>query len=57
VTLTATPGSGYLFDTWSGCSGTGPVCTVTMDAAHTVTATFGTAQTLDNMEGPACHIA
>jgi uncharacterized repeat protein (TIGR02543 family) len=46
VTLTATAGSGYLFDAWTGCAGTGPVCTVTMDAAHTVTATFGKAQTL-----------
>ena len=46
VTLTATAGSGYVFDTWSGCSGTGPVCGVTMDAAYTVTATFGIAQTL-----------
>ncbi|PYR47170.1 MAG: hypothetical protein DMF95_17015, partial [Acidobacteria bacterium] len=46
VTLTATAGSGYLFDAWTGCAGTGPVCTVTMDAAHTVTATFAAAQTL-----------
>ena len=46
VTLTATAGSGYVFDTWSGCSGTGPVCAVTMDAAHTAAATFGAAQTL-----------
>ena len=38
--------SGYVFDTWSGCSGTGPACGVTMDAAYTVTATFGIAQTL-----------
>ncbi len=45
VTLTATSGSfgsdtGAAFDGWSGaCTGTG-ACTVTMDAARTVTATF-----------------
>ncbi|RUQ35466.1 MAG: hypothetical protein EKK69_14880, partial [Candidatus Competibacteraceae bacterium] len=40
VTLTATAGSG-IFTGWSGsgCSGTDP-CTVTMDAAKSVTATF-----------------
>jgi subtilase family serine protease len=40
VTLTATPSAGYRFGSWSvpGCSGT--TCTVTMDAALTVTATF-----------------
>src|SRR5262245_66561005 len=41
VTLTATPGTGYLFSGWSGaCSGTAPTCGVTMDAAKSVTATF-----------------
>lgn len=41
VTLTATPGSGSSFAGWSGggCSGTG-ACTVTMNAAQAVTATF-----------------
>lgn len=40
VTLTATPDSGSTFTGWSGaCNGTG-TCSVTMDAAKTVTATF-----------------
>ena len=41
VTLTATPGENITFLGWSGggCSGTG-VCTVTMDASKSVTATF-----------------
>jgi PKD repeat protein len=41
VTLTATPTGGSTFGGWSGggCSGVGP-CTVTMNAAQTVTATF-----------------
>ena len=41
VVLTATPGSGYRFTGWSGgvCSGTG-TCSVTMNAAKSVTATF-----------------
>lgn len=41
VTLTAAPATGSTFAGWSGggCSGTG-TCTVTMDAAKTVTATF-----------------
>lgn len=41
VTLTATPASGSIFTGWSGgvCSGTGS-CTVTMDTAKSVTATF-----------------
>ena len=42
VTLTATPTAGSVFAGWSGagCSGTG-TCVVTMDAAKSVTATFG----------------
>lgn len=40
VTLTATPDSASSFVGWSGdCTGTDP-CTVTMDAARTVTASF-----------------
>jgi len=40
VTLTATAASGSIFGGWSGaCSGTG-TCTVTMNAAKSVTATF-----------------
>jgi C1A family cysteine protease len=43
VTLTATPDSGTTFAGWSGpCTGTA-TCTVTMDAARSVTATFNTA--------------
>jgi hypothetical protein len=40
VSLTPTPDAGSLFDGWSGaCTGTG-ACSVTMDAAKSVTATF-----------------
>jgi Divergent InlB B-repeat domain len=40
VTLTPTPSAGSTFTGWSGdCSGTG-ACTVTMDQARSVTATF-----------------
>ncbi len=40
VTLTATPTTNHTFSGWSGaCSGTG-ACTVTVDAARSVTATF-----------------
>ena len=40
VALTATPAAGYQFSGWSGaCTGTG-ACSVTMDAAKSVTATF-----------------
>jgi len=40
VTLTATPATGSSFTAWAGaCTGMGP-CTVTMDAAKTVTAIF-----------------
>lgn len=41
VTLTATPGAGTSFIGWSGaCTGTGG-CVITMNAANSVTATFG----------------
>ena len=41
VTLTATPPAGSLFSGWSGaCSNTSGTCTVMMDAAKSVTATF-----------------
>ncbi len=40
ITLTATPDSGSTFSGWSGaCTGTG-ACSVTMDVARTITATF-----------------
>ncbi|HZG36384.1 MAG TPA: hypothetical protein VEY87_11110, partial [Gaiellaceae bacterium] len=43
VTLTPTPSAGSIFTGWNGaCTGTG-TCTVTMDAAKSVTATFTTA--------------
>ena len=46
VVLTATPATGSSFAGWSGpCTGTGD-CTVTMDAAKTVTATFETEKIL-----------
>jgi len=40
VTLTANPAIGYQFSGWSGCSGSGNTCSVTMDMAKSVTATF-----------------
>ena len=41
VTLTATPAAGYSFSTWTGdCVGQGNPCTLTMDAAKSVSATF-----------------
>lgn len=41
VTLTATAASGSSFTGWGGaCSGSSATCTLTMDAAKTVTATF-----------------
>ena len=40
VAVTATPSSGYAFSSWTGaCSGSG-ACSVTMDAAKSVTANF-----------------
>jgi hypothetical protein len=41
VSLTATPLSGWTLVGWSGCdSSSGPLCTVTMTSAKSVTATF-----------------
>jgi hypothetical protein len=41
VTLTATPNKGAIFRGWGGaCTGTGS-CSVTMNAARSVTAQFG----------------
>ncbi len=41
VTLTATPAAGSSFSVWGGnCSGTDPICTVTMDSMKTATAYF-----------------
>ena len=41
VTLTASPASGATFTVWSGCDTvSGTTCTVTMNAARVVTATF-----------------
>ena len=41
VTLTAAAASGRVFGGWGGdCTGTNPTCTLTVDAARTVTATF-----------------
>lgn len=41
VQLTAKPAAGYVFGRWSGgCSGATTSCTVTLDAAKTVTAVF-----------------
>ncbi|WP_212758112.1 InlB B-repeat-containing protein [Usitatibacter palustris] len=46
VTLTASPDSGSVFQGWSGaCSGVS-ACAVTMDAAKSLTATFGALNTL-----------
>src|SRR5262249_59914903 len=47
VVLTATPAAGSLFSGWSGdCASQGNPCTVTMDGARSVTASFGQAATL-----------
>jgi uncharacterized repeat protein (TIGR02543 family) len=46
ITLTATPDSGATFNSWGGaCSGTTPTCSVTMNAAKSVTASFTTSNT------------
>jgi len=47
VTLSATPGTGSAFASWSGaCAGQGNPCTVSVTADTSATATFGTARTL-----------
>jgi len=47
VTLTAMPDADAAFAGWTGaCVGNAPTCTVTLDAATTVTATFNVAQYL-----------
>jgi hypothetical protein len=47
ITLTASPASGVAFGGWSGaCAGTEIVCTVTVNSAASVTATFVQAFTL-----------
>jgi uncharacterized repeat protein (TIGR02543 family) len=47
VTLNASPSDGYVFTGWTGgCTGASPICTVTMTAAATVTATFTQANVL-----------
>lgn len=44
VTLTAVPASGYVFTGWGGaCSGTSTTCTLTMNQAQSVSASFGIA--------------
>jgi hypothetical protein len=46
VTLTAAPAAGSSFASWGGaCSGSTTTCTVTMNAAKSVTATFNTVPT------------
>ena len=53
VTLTATPDPGGVFIGWAGaCTGTG-TCTVTMDAAKSVTAAFTANQTITVTTVPA----
>jgi uncharacterized repeat protein (TIGR02543 family) len=45
VTLTAAPASGFTFAAWSGaCSGSRPICVVTVDSAKSVTALFRNTQ-------------
>lgn len=50
VTLTATPDPGCLFSGWTGggCGGTG-LCTLTMDQAHLVDASFSTAPVAEDV--------
>jgi carboxypeptidase T len=51
VVLSATPDAGNAFTGWSGdCSGTG-TCNLTMDTAHTVTATFAVQDTMPFLDG------
>ena len=48
--VTATPSSGYAFSSWSGaCTGSG-ACSVTMDAAKSVTANFAATTTFTGTE-------
>jgi List-Bact-rpt repeat protein len=48
VTLTAAPTGMSSFNIWSGaCTGSGSTCTLTMDAAKSVTASFGPAPQVD----------
>ncbi|MDQ3823725.1 MAG: hypothetical protein M3321_10865, partial [Actinomycetota bacterium] len=51
--LSATPAEGYVFTGWDGaCTGTAPTCSVLMDAAKSVTATFAqTVQLTVSVEG------
>ncbi len=58
VTLTATPVTGYVFGGWSGaCTGTTNPCTLTMDSAKTVGATFNLAtQSLSAPGNPKAEI-
>ena len=52
VTVTATPSSGYRFDRWSGdCTGSG-ACSVSMNAARSVTAHFVARHTLTTSVSP-----
>ena len=52
VTVTASPNSGYRFDRWSGdCTGSGS-CSVTMNAARSVTAHFIARYTLTTSASP-----
>ncbi|MEW6037444.1 MAG: hypothetical protein AB1648_04215 [Pseudomonadota bacterium] len=47
VTLTAAPNKGYVVAGWTGCdSSSGPTCTMTMNAAKSVTATFSAGYSL-----------
>lgn len=46
VTLTATPGTNYYFGGWSGACTGNSTCTVTLNAATTVSAAFNAGQTL-----------
>ncbi len=45
VILTASAETGSVFAGWTGCSGSGNQCTVTVDGAKTVTATFNAQST------------
>jgi hypothetical protein len=53
VTLTSTPDGTSQFVGWSGaCTGTALTCTLTIDAAKNVTATFGLKQTSKKVQLP-----